>query len=545
LFQESGYALKAGKRLMLFREVGVELPALQGDLEYIPYDPEVPDVALGKAVEMLTQLIAENAGIEVGTVVSTPEPRETSSGEGKAAETMAASAAPEVDPFMRCLFDLLDAQNANDAAGIDRAEEAGLEAIRAGGKETVDETGWRSWCLVSRARIGRPGTLEQLQHLSTEHPTHPAPYTSMAEIAVAFGEHEIAGRWYLKAVEVRPSEARHRIAAAKEFRAAKRIDLAREQLELVLSSESDITDALRAECLRQMFWLYQDQKDPIAAFCVGEAALQLQPNDLEFRFRLAYAYADATGGYAEHNYNDLALFHYQLLVRRNAEVPDAENNLGVVCNHFGAPIHAAEHFKASSTKGNALATANVMRQYLRAGFVTDAAAWAEIHKGKSDDEGHIAGVLGTLHSARVAEKEKLAEAMTNELSHRSTLASFANPLISRRSGLLSRANGIWQFPLANLTLSSDQGKIIGEGWGNSSSGKISHRLNALDRGGLWRFERKSRKEGDYAWSSADGHSYGFFAFSDDGTSLSVLEYLSDSSIAVYSVPRLDSQPQQP
>jgi len=73
VLQESGYALRAGKKLMLFREVGVELPSLQGDLEYIPYDPDAPDAAWGKALAMLTQLIAENAGIEVGTVMSTPQ----------------------------------------------------------------------------------------------------------------------------------------------------------------------------------------------------------------------------------------------------------------------------------------------------------------------------------------------------------------------------------------------------------------------------------------------------------------------------------------
>src|SRR6266567_6237213 len=184
-----------------------------------------------------------------------------------------------------------------------------------------------------------------------------------------------------------------------------------------------------------------------------------------------------------------------------------------------------------------------MRQYLQAGFVTDAEAWAESHKGKSDDEGHIARALGTLHSSRAAEKEKLAGILTNELSHRSTLANFASSLISQHSGLQSRVGGIWQFPMANLTFSSDQGKITGEGEGNSAGVRILHRLEAVDRSGLWRFETKSRKESDYALSSGEGHSYGFFAFSDNGTSLSVLEYRSDSSIAVYGAPRLDSQPQ--
>jgi hypothetical protein len=35
VLQESGYALKADKPVVLFREVGVDIGALQGDLEYI------------------------------------------------------------------------------------------------------------------------------------------------------------------------------------------------------------------------------------------------------------------------------------------------------------------------------------------------------------------------------------------------------------------------------------------------------------------------------------------------------------------------------
>ncbi len=36
LFQESGYALKGGKKTILLYETGVEMPLLQGDLEYFP-----------------------------------------------------------------------------------------------------------------------------------------------------------------------------------------------------------------------------------------------------------------------------------------------------------------------------------------------------------------------------------------------------------------------------------------------------------------------------------------------------------------------------
>lgn len=235
LFQESGYALKAKKKLMLFREAGVELPLLQGDLEYIPYDPEAPDAAWEKALEILVQLTAQNAGIEVGTIASVPEPPQTASGEAEGAKAVAASAGPEPSSFMRCIDELLDAQIAGDAAGIDRAEKAGLEVIKAG-SANFDEVEWRSWCLGSRARIGRSGALERLQQLAAEHPTHSAPYKAMATVAIAFGEHKIAGDWYVKAAEIQPTNLTDRIQAAKEFREAKLVDCALEQLKLVLDS---------------------------------------------------------------------------------------------------------------------------------------------------------------------------------------------------------------------------------------------------------------------------------------------------------------------
>src|SRR5205085_1608160 len=119
--------------------------------------------------------------------------------------------------------------------------------------------------------------------------------------------------------------------------------------------DSTVTVVVRAEALKQMFWLQKDLGDQVLAFCFGEAALQLQPNDFEFRFNLAYAYGDATGGHAEHDYRDLALFHYRLLILRSDDSAYSRNNSGVAYNHFDSPIHACEQFKAASEMGNALA----------------------------------------------------------------------------------------------------------------------------------------------------------------------------------------------
>ena len=237
----------------------------------------------------------------------------------------------------------------------------------------------------------------------------------------------------------------------------------------------------------------------------------------------------------------MELFHYQLLGRANAELEHAQNNLGVAFNQCNVPIHATEEFKAASRKGHALATSNIVHQFLRAGFVAEADAWAEAHKANSDKEGYVSRALATAHSLRAAENERINELIASEFQHRSALASFASSLVS---DLQSRVDGEWLFPLASLHFTSDGGEIVGKGESNRlSGGKILHSLKAINRSGLWRFEIRSRRESDNNWSSNEGSSNGLFTVSDDGRSLSVLEYHSSSSIAVYSVSKV--KPQEP
>ena len=72
VLQESGYALKrlGPTRLTLLRESDVEIPGLQGDLEYVPFVPERPADVFSKLSEMIHGLLAEASGIEVRTLVS-------------------------------------------------------------------------------------------------------------------------------------------------------------------------------------------------------------------------------------------------------------------------------------------------------------------------------------------------------------------------------------------------------------------------------------------------------------------------------------------
>jgi hypothetical protein len=84
VIQESGYALKAiaakqkmaiaAKQKILFREKGVELPSLQGDLEYIEFDAKNFAPAFQKANEMINGLLQEASGTVIETIVRSNPP---------------------------------------------------------------------------------------------------------------------------------------------------------------------------------------------------------------------------------------------------------------------------------------------------------------------------------------------------------------------------------------------------------------------------------------------------------------------------------------
>jgi len=288
-----------------------------------------------------------------------------------------------------------------------------------------------------------------------------------------------------------------------------------------------------------MFGVLKESGDRVAAFCFGEAALRLLPNDSDFRFQLAYAYDEGASGSGEHDYQDLALAHYKLLASDNSASEYSLNNLGVVFNHFEAPINATEQFKAASTRGNALATANVIRQYVRAGFLEDAKAWAEAHKPSSDDKGEMVQALAALHPARNAETEKIEKVTAYELTHRAALANFAT---SNFFSAPTAVDGEYRFPIASLKISQNGDAIVGLGANEGFPAKMLHRLSGTNRNNLWRFKIESKKEGEYFLSDSS-NSFGLLKFTPDGNGVSVLEYHGDGRISSYVAMRTSPPPQ--
>jgi len=367
LFEETGYALKAGKLLMLFQEDHVEMPGLHGDLEYIPYTPSNTAGALLKALEMFARLIANRSGIE--TVISVSGFRDQPPEDTSMTEKELAVGATDQSGLGHCIDDLIQAKVEKDLDHLDRARESGLLVIRSGDGGTVDEISWLSLCVAISAELGDQEALERLRLLGEQNPDNALPYRHIAFNFSRFGEYKAAGDWFARTADLNlVDQVDDRLRAAEAYQKAKLPHVAKAQLDI--AQRSDPGETLRTAVLKQLFSVYKAD-DALGSFCFAEAALLLQPNDYGFRFDLAYAYAEQTGGSSQHDYRDLALFHYRLLVKADSSEPFAENDLGVVYRDLGAPILPVEGFKTSS-ETNALAVSNLMRQYIKAGFVDEA-----------------------------------------------------------------------------------------------------------------------------------------------------------------------------
>jgi len=173
-----------------------------------------------------------------------------------------------------------------------------------------------------------------------------------------------------------------------------------------------------------------------------------------------------------------------------------------------------------------LGTANVVRQYLRSGFTSEAKAWAHEHVPSSDERGEVTQALSELHSHRLSEQGKLEAILKFESKHRLALANF---VVAGLSSEAQNIQGRYRFPAFSLELTRLANSLTGTGETGSLSAKWTYRLTAHFEHRLWRFQIDS--ESIYSQNKSEG----ILAFSADGKKGMVLEYQPDGVIAHYMI----------
>lgn len=446
VIQESGYALKAitsQRKLILFKETGVELPALQADLEYIEFDDGKFATAFKKASEMINALLAEAAGTTVETIVhSSPPPVQA-----EAAAQPITTAPPKDDgtqntPISTIFEEMIVAIGDKDWEAAKRTYEKGLQALGTTKPERV--LSWKCSYHKLRYCAGRTESLHELEILAEQNPEDPNPKSAIGSCFYAFQEYEKAYKYYLEAEHLSKDESAqsYLAAAAGAMQKAGQPDRA---ISVLLGACA--AGACGTRVKKALYELLKEKGSMHAALAIREQMLLQDPADAELRFSLAY-------DYDTEKFHELSLFHYRIL-KTNSPTEMGLNNLGVTYSSLNLPILSVESQEEAFKKGNTLAAANLAQRYLDAGFASEATNLAKKAMTEKEYHPNLPGVLTSVEANQTSEQE-LEKSFLNEAERQRTfLLAFGEALLDKPSPV----GGKWVFPQGEIPL-VEKGELL-------------------------------------------------------------------------------------
>jgi hypothetical protein len=539
VLQESGYALKGNKDLILFRETDVEIPKLQGDLEYIPYEPRNPAPALQRASEMISGLIAKTGNIKIETIVKS-QPTETKEREAIAPpkpsvdETKQYEGGTGEESVTALIYGIFDAVHARNWERAQERYETGLKRIRE--REPDQEMFWKSFYQWARFSEGVPEALGELRDLAAKNEGDDRPLKYLAMCLVELHEYEEAVQCLLRAASIAKPNRRAslEIDAAETLQKAKKPNQAKEILLRLCGADYANDAKTQYRILRQLYSSYKDSGDRFAGFAIAESALHKAPEEMSFRFSLAFDYGEA-------DQNHMSLYHYKIICDQDEKNAGALNNLGIALANSDLPVLAVQRYKESYKLGETLAGSNLGRQYLDAGLSEEAIALLKEAQTKENCVPEVAGTLAAAHEKMQQNNREQEKVVAQAEQHRDFLLSFA---IGYLSPLATNLQGRWSFPSGELELQLNGAQLSGSredrtpvhsplsslfGTAPKSITRIEKlQFSGTVSGRTCKFKLETeRREDPPGWSilgsPSDSKIEGFILFAEDGHSANVAE----------------------
>lgn len=459
VLQESGYALKSkGKNaLILFREIGVELPQLQGDLEYIPFDPQNPAQAFQRASEMITDLIAKAGGIKVETVVQVEPVRTTENEPDKAQlpkppEREGGDEGPSEDlAYKMKLIQLSKAADDRNQTEGERLYEEGLKWIRA--HKPDEEVFWKCFYWRRLFSEGNAEALSQLRSLVNEYKADPWPLDFLGDCLKDLHEYDEAVKCYLGAASLASPGRRAslEIIAAEVLHEGKKPHESREILLKLRNADYAKETQTQFKILSRLYSLAKESEDKFPSFAIAELALHQQPEEITFRYSLAWDYGDA-------DQNHMSLYHYKIICDQDAKNAGALNNLGVALANTDLPVLAAQRYKESYKLGETLAASNLARRYLEAGLFDEAVTLLKEAQTKDNCVPEVAATLAAVHEKSQQSIQREEKVVAQAEQHRDFLLNFAAAYFSPAA---TNLQGRWSLPSCEIQLQLNGTEVNG------------------------------------------------------------------------------------
>lgn len=446
VLQESGYALKGNKALILFKEEGVEIPGgLQGDLEYISFDPQNPQIAIQRATEMVNDLIARKSNIKIDTTVLDAPPMEAKGGE--AATPPVPPKADEdansgKDDLASHLPGLLAAVREKEWIKAEAEYEEGLTWIRANSSER--ELFWKVFYQRLLFEHGKTEALDELRSLASNNPKEPYPRSVIASSLLDLREFDDSAKFFLEAAALSAGNDRAvlMIRAAEVLRKAEKLVDAKNILLPLLQEDYAQDQKTQFNILRILYSLSKGTDDKFESFSIAELALHQSPEELSFRFSLAYDYESATQSL-------LALYHYKIICKHDEKFGSALNNYGVALLNCDLPILAAKCFKRAYELDDTLAASNLGHRYLTAGLADEAISLLKSAQSKEDSAPQVSKTLAAVYEKLDENESGEESSMKAADKHRQFLLAFAKGTFAANPVNLA---GRWKFDKVAILL---------------------------------------------------------------------------------------------
>ena len=425
VIQEIGLAIGRKMTPVLLIEVGCRKPGgLQGDVEYIPFERDAPERAFGRLLEMFEALSPRPSTGELAS----PDPATDIS------ETTEAPPAPH-DQVPDHTWDKEKFENAFIwnlvSSDPDRANEIDSAFRDSKLASTAEDTAaWTAVTELWRIRIGEQGSLSRLRENYLQFPRNWEIATTLASGLAALGMHSDSAQTYRDAAELVSSNVieAERLLRLAAVQYAKGGDSGKTE-ELLRNQRINLTIRGKISELDYLFRykeILADTGEDFLELEVLERIVQLEPDDWNARFNLAYKYSTM-------QMNDMSLYHYcQIPFSQRSAI--AWNNLGVAFQQTSLSAKSIEAYKTSAEKGETLAMSNLAYKFMQAGFLKEADEELQRALQIKDFHRNIGEAVSSLKDIPENEDTKLKEAIKKIEPKRQFFNSLAR-LIHREPGM--------------------------------------------------------------------------------------------------------------
>lgn len=548
IIQEIGLAKGRGLSLILLVERDVRPPGgLQGDVEYIPFDRAFPERAFGKILEMLQALSPSTHMAAKSESSSAPPPPESSIPPGSRDED-ADWASPQPswtqDDFEYALLRAVLDDNEGVLAAIEGAyTKSDL------GKSEEAKTQWDANKEYCRVLFGKKGSLTKLVDYAAKYPKNSEVQFYLASGYDQYGQYRNAARSYELAAELSATPERkmgflHSAAIAyssdKDMRAT---TTAVDRMKIVVEGNP----AQEIQLLRALQKIAETTKDDNTNVSVMERILDLNPDDNDARFSLAYKYAQLGN-------KELALLHYlKIPVRERSAV--AWNNLGVAYDALAMSSKSVDSYRKAEEAGETLAMSNLAYKLMGAGFLSEAQELCDRALKANDYHKNVGLAAARVKELGPEEDEKRAATLEKARPINEFYVNFGKALAARE---LTDVGLDWVGPDCDLALSTEgqtfrltgtyERRVYGGLRGalaiQSSSQdlatfRIEYRGTLHGRSLKGKIERS--KVGDpiivSTLLSSEDETTVLITLSGDGQEMSVMERLGESTLKFYAIKR--------